>query len=86
MLSKSLPTVIIPAEATFFQAQIAITMVFMSPVWNTALGIEIASWLWAAFLIALGIRQVNELSTSAALVSSYVIMLIFLAIYASALI
>ena len=86
MLSRSLPTVIIPAEATFFQAQIAITMVFMSPVWNTALGIEIASWLWAAFLIALGIRQVNELSTSAALVSSYVIMLIFLAIYASALI
>lgn len=81
ILFTSIPTIIIPVNASLLQAQISVTSIFISTVWNTVAVIEIASWLWAAFLIALGIRQVNELSTTAAFISSYAIILIFLAIY-----
>ncbi|MFB0560854.1 MAG: YIP1 family protein [Candidatus Lokiarchaeia archaeon] len=83
ILFTGLPIVVIPGNASFLQAQFSVASVFMSSVWNTVTTIEIACWLWAAFLIALGIRQVNELSTAAALISSYAIMIIFLVIYAS---
>jgi hypothetical protein len=83
ILFTSLPSTVIPAGASLLQAGISIALVFTSSVWNIVTVIEFATWLWAAFIIALGIRQVNELSTTAALISSYVIMLIYLAIYAS---
>jgi hypothetical protein len=85
LLFTLLPTVIIPADANVIQAGISVTLVFTSSVWDAVTVIEIACWLWAAFIIALGIRQVNELSTTVALISSYGIMLIFLAIYISLL-
>nr|MDO8082010.1 YIP1 family protein [Candidatus Freyarchaeota archaeon] len=85
VLFTSLPTIIIPADANVLQAGISVALVFASSVWNVVTIIEIACWLWAAFIIALGIRQVNELSTTVALISSYAIMLIFLAIYVSLL-
>jgi hypothetical protein len=85
ILSTSLPSIIIPVGASLLQAGISITFVFTSSVWSVVTIIEFACWLWAAFIIALGIRQVNELSTTAALISSYIIMLIFLVIYASLL-
>lgn len=83
LLFTNLPMILIPASASLLQAQILIALVFMSPVWNNVAGIEIACWLWAAFLIALGIRQLNQLKTAVALISSYAIMLVFLAVYAS---
>lgn len=83
ILFTSLPSIVILGNASLIQAQFSVASVFMSSVWNTVTAIEIACWLWAAFMIALGIRQVNELSTTAALISSYVIMIIFLAIYTS---
>lgn len=83
ILFTSLPAIVIPGNASLLQAQFSVASVFVSSVWNTVTAVEIACWLWAAFLIALGIRQVNELSTVAALISSYAIMIIFLLIYAS---
>lgn len=85
ILFTSLPSTVIPVGANLLQAGISITLVFMSAVWNVVAIIEFACWLWAAFIIARGIRQVNELSTTAAFISSYAIMLIFLVIYGSIL-
>jgi hypothetical protein len=85
LLFTLLPTIVIPANANVVQAGISLTFIFTSPVWGAIRIIEIACWLWAAFVIALGIRQVNELSTTASLISSYVLMLIYLVIYMSLL-
>ena len=85
ILFTSLPSIVIPVGANLLQAGISVAFVFTSSAWTIVTIIEFATWLWAAFIIALGIRQVNELSTTAALISSYVIMLIFLVIYASLL-
>ncbi|MEM3526332.1 MAG: YIP1 family protein [Candidatus Jordarchaeaceae archaeon] len=85
LLFTLLPTVIIPANADIIQAGISITLVFSSPIWSAVTVIEVACWLWAAFIISLGIRQSHNLSTTVALVSSYAIMLIFLAIFVSLL-
>lgn len=85
LLLTLLPTIIIPVDANVLQAGISVTFIFTSPVWSAVRIIEVACWLWAAFIIALGIRQVNELSTTVSLIASYVLMLIYLAIHVSLL-